>query len=141
MLPLLLFHKFFHLLQFIFSCASTNRYFKAIIGAPSTSFKFSMSFYKLRLHYLRCVFHVSISGVFLCLEVFASFKGVSIIHHWGSGDEAISGFLGYSQVYSNPIRSRKASWFGVLRVGHLWVIKPLKGDFFNLFRVLTPSLL
>ena len=52
MLLLLPFHKVFHPLQFLFSCASTNRCFKVIIGASSKSFKISMSFYKLRLHCL-----------------------------------------------------------------------------------------
>ena len=73
MLPLLLFHKAFHLLQFLFSCVFANHCFKVIIEAPSMSFNFSVSFYKLCLHCLRCVFRVSISGVILCLESFYLF--------------------------------------------------------------------
>ena len=30
---------------------------------------------------------------------------------------------------------------GVLRFGYYWVVKPPNGDFYNLFRVLTPPLL
>ena len=88
MLPLLLFHKAFHLLQFLFSCASANRCLKAVIGAPSTSFNFSMSFYKLRLHCLCCVFRVSVSEVFVFIKLSLLLRVRSSF----AGDEATGGF-------------------------------------------------
>ena len=35
----------------------------------------------------------------------------------------------YSQDWGHPIRSHKASWFGVLRFGYLWVVKTSKAGF------------
>ena len=71
-LPLLLFHKAFCLLQFRFSYAFPNFYFKEIIGGPSTTFNFSVSFLKLSLHCPCCVFCVSVCRVFLGQEVLVS---------------------------------------------------------------------
>ena len=64
-LPFLLFHKTFFLLQFHFSYAFANFYFKGIIRGPSTTFNFSVCFFNLRLYYPCCVFCVSVCGVFL----------------------------------------------------------------------------
>ena len=63
-LPLLLFHKAFCLLQFRFSCAFANFSFKGIIGGPLTTFNFPVSFFKLRLYCPCCIFYVSVCGVF-----------------------------------------------------------------------------
>ena len=90
MLPLLLFHKVFCLLQFRFSCTSVNFFFNRIIKGPSTTFNFPVNFFKLCLYYPYCVFCVSIYGVFLGYIVSAAFEGASIVHWWG--DKAVGGF-------------------------------------------------
>ena len=39
------------------------------------------------------MFFVSLFLEYFCVyKVFASFEGASIVHQWGSGDEAIGGF-------------------------------------------------
>ena len=115
MLPLLLFHKAFHLLQFLFFCASVNHCFKAIIGAPSTSFNFSVIFYKLHLHCLYCVFHV-----------FASFESTTIIHRWGSSDEAIGSFWDIPKfwvILLGPIKLLGSGFLGLVISGLLMCVK------------------
>ena len=90
MLPLLLFHKAFCLLQFRFSYASANFSFKGIIGGLSTTFNFSVSFFKLHLYCPCCVFCVSVCRVFLGYKSFAAFKGAFIVLRLG--DEVVGRF-------------------------------------------------
>ena len=90
--PLLLFHKVFHLLQFLFSCAFMNHCFKAIIRAPSTSSNFSVSFYNLVCIASVVFFMSSFLEYFCFYKVFSSFGGTSIVHQWGSSEKTIGSF-------------------------------------------------
>ena len=71
-LPLLLFHKAFCLFQFRFSYAFANFSFKEIIGGPSITFNFPVSFLKLSLQCPCYVFCVSVCRVLLGQEVLVS---------------------------------------------------------------------
>ena len=64
---------------------------------------------------------------------------MSIVHQWGSGDEVIGSFWDiprFGVILLGPVKLIGLGFFG-----YLWVVKPPKGDFFYLPRVLMPSLL
>ena len=136
-LHLLLFHKAFCLLLFRFSYASTNFSFQGIIGGPLTTFNFSVRFSNficiasVVLFMSPFVEYFWVRKFFLSLRERSTFAaGVSMMRPY-----AVSKIL--LGLWSSH-RSRKAFESEVLRFCYLWVVKPPKGDFFCLSRVLSP---
>ena len=91
---LLQFHKALCLLQFSFSCASTNFYLKGIIEDPLTTFDFLVSFCNSNL--ICIAFFVSFFVAlfveyFWVREFLFLFEGAIINRRWGSSDDVVGG--------------------------------------------------
>ena len=88
------------------------------------------------------MFFVSPFLEYFCVyKVFASFKGVSIVHRWDFGDKAIGDFWDihkFKVILLGPVKLLVSGFLGLVISG---LSNLQNGDFFGLSRVLTPSLL
>ena len=86
--PLSRFHKALCLLEFSFSCVSTNFSFEGIIGDPLTTFNFPMSFSKLVCILFFAFFVALFIEYFWDIKFIFLSEGANIVRLWGFGDDA-----------------------------------------------------